>query len=168
MDLADYDKEKQMFLAKGIYEKYGHRTHESVAAAATAEDEIAVKDHIFEALREAVALVTTNGRPNNHLFVVRQLLFTVASARLTPQVRRFRPSTTARGECSTSLFELDETTAPFLVPCHLIRVGKLAIKRIDAAASRTLRGGRGALAAPKYELAPSDKARVYELCRIFD
>ena len=84
------------------------------------------------------------------------------------QVRRFRPSTTARGECSTSLFELDETTAPFLVPCHLIRVGKLAIKRIDAAASRTLRGGRGALAAPKYELSPSDKARVYELCRIFD
>ncbi len=84
------------------------------------------------------------------------------------QARRFRPSTTARVECSTSLFELDETTASFLVPCRLIRVGKLAIKRIDAAASRKLRGGRGALAAPKYELSPSDKARVYELCRIFD
>lgn len=76
-----------MFLAKGIYEKYGHRTRESVAAAATAKDEIAVKDHVFEALREAAAFVTTNGRPNNHLLVVRQLLFTVASARLTPRLR---------------------------------------------------------------------------------
>jgi hypothetical protein len=41
------------------------------------------------------------------------------------ELRRFRPAMTARGECSTTLFEFDVTTGPFLVPCHLLRVGKL-------------------------------------------
>ena len=85
------------------------------------------------------------------------------------EVKRFRPSKTARGECSTSLFELDEATGSFLLPCDLLRVGKLSLKRMNIAPTRALRGSRGTPAASsKYELSPSDKARVYELCRIFD
>jgi hypothetical protein len=84
------------------------------------------------------------------------------------EVRRFCPAITARGESSNSFFELDETTAPFLVPCHLLRVGKLELSRVDAAPSRNLRGGRGARGAARYEISPAIKAKVYELCRIFD
>jgi hypothetical protein len=85
------------------------------------------------------------------------------------EVKRFRPSKTVRGECSTSLFELDEATGSFLVPCHLLRVGKLSLKQVGSAQTRAFRGSRGAsAAASKYELSQSDKTRVYELCRIFD
>lgn len=42
------------------------------------------------------------------------------------EVQRFRPAVTARGESSTNLLELDVTTGPDLVPCHLLRVGKLS------------------------------------------
>ena len=84
------------------------------------------------------------------------------------EVRRFRPAMTARGECSTTLFELDVTTGPFLVPCHLLRVGKLDLRRIEAATVRALRGGRGSAVPTRYELSPSDKAQVFELCRISD
>jgi len=84
------------------------------------------------------------------------------------EVRRFCPAVTARGESSTNFFELDEATPPFLLPCHLLRVGKLDLNRVDAAPARNLRGGRGSRAVAKYELPPVIKTRVYELCRIFD
>ncbi len=84
------------------------------------------------------------------------------------EVRRFRPAITARGECSTTMFELDGTTGPFLVPCHLLRVGKIELRRLEAAPVRALRGGRGSNVPTRYELSQSDKAHVYEQCRIFD
>jgi hypothetical protein len=76
-----------MFVVNALFQKYGHATQESAAVAARAEDEASVQACIFEALRDAVALVSREGRPTNHLLVVRQLLFTVASARLTPHLR---------------------------------------------------------------------------------
>lgn len=82
------------------------------------------------------------------------------------EVQRFRPAVTARGESSTNLLELDVTTGPDLVPCHLLRVGKLELRRLEAASARALRGGRGSAVLTKYELSPSDKARV--TCEIFD
>ncbi len=82
------------------------------------------------------------------------------------EVQRFRPAVTARGESSANLLELDVTTGPVLVPFHLLRVGKLELRRLEAASSRALRGGRGSAVLTKYELSPSDKASV--TCKIFD
>ena len=82
-----------------------------------------------------------------------------------PSENRAIPAITARGECSTTMFELDGTTGPFLVPCHLLRVGKIELRRLEAAPVRALRGGRGSTVPTRYELSPS---HVYEQCRIFD
>ncbi len=81
-------------------------------------------------------------------------------------MQRFRPAVTARGESSTNLFELDVTAGPHLVPCHLLQVGKLELRRLEAASARALLGGRGSAVLTKYELSRSDKARVTS--KIFD
>ena len=87
LERTDYNKDRQMTLVKGLFEKYGHKSHASAAESARADDETAVHAAVFEALRDSVAIVKCNGRPTNHLLGVRQVLFTVASARLTPHLR---------------------------------------------------------------------------------
>ena len=87
LERTDYNKDRQMTLVKGLFEKYGHKSHASALESARVDDETAVHAAVFEALREAVAIVKCNGRPTNHLLGVRQVLFTVASARLTPHLR---------------------------------------------------------------------------------
>jgi hypothetical protein len=58
-------------------------------------------------------------------------------------------------------------SSPFLVPCHLLRVGKLELQISHSAPLRALRSGKGA-PITRFELSRADKTRVYELCRIFD
>ena len=57
------------------------------------------------------------------------------------EVSRFRPATTARGDNSACMFELDDRVKSFLVPCHLLRVGKISLKRVDVVPARNLRRG---------------------------
>ena len=86
-------------------------------------------------------------------------------------VTRLRPAATGRGGNSTRLFELDTTIRPSLIPCHLIRVGKIKLiqsaapgmRRSARTASRGGGGGRGA--AFQYELKAEIKAQIYERCR---
>ena len=82
------------------------------------------------------------------------------------EVSRFRPATTARGDNSACMFELDDRVKSFLVPCHLLRVGKISLKRVDVVPARNLRRGNASIT--KFELSVADKGRIYELCRIFD
>ena len=87
------------------------------------------------------------------------------------RVRRLKPVTTGRGGNSTRVFEVDSSLPVFYVPGHLVRVGKIALKHLPAPLPRgPNRSGRQVLApaAGRYELSTRDKARVYELCRIFD
>ena len=86
-------------------------------------------------------------------------------------VKRLRPAATGRGADSTRFFEVDTTLLPFLIPCHLIRVGK--IKLLQQAASR-VRLARACSSsnssnagAVQYELKAEIKSKIYERCRIW-
>ena len=90
-------------------------------------------------------------------------------------VKRLRPATTGRGGDSTRLFELDTSLRSFLVPCHLIRVGKIQliesavprVRRSARSASSSSSGGAGGSGsgAAQYELKAETKAKIYERCR---
>ena len=83
-------------------------------------------------------------------------------------VERLRPAVTSRGADSTTLFEVDMTLKAFIVPCHLLRVGK--IKLIERPGPRRTQPRRGsapatAAAAAQFELKAEIKAQIYERCR---
>lgn len=83
-------------------------------------------------------------------------------------VQRLRPAVTSRGADSTTLFEVDTTLKAFMVPCHLLRVGK--IKLIERSGPRRTqpRRGRAPATAPtaaQFELKAEIKAQIYERCR---
>lgn len=82
------------------------------------------------------------------------------------EVQWFQPVVTTRGEVSTILYEVKSKVAPFLVPCHLLRIGKLQLRRIEVPARHTRSGG----GTPRYQykLEAADKAIIYERCRVFD
>lgn len=86
--------------------------------------------------------------------------------KLVLEVKWFQPVVTSRGEVSTILYEDNSKVIPFLVPCHLLRVGKLKLRRIEVPVKQTRSGGSG----PKYQykLEAADKAIIYERCRVFD
>lgn len=84
------------------------------------------------------------------------------------EVRRFRPATTGRGESSTRQFEYDASVGPFFIPCHLLRVGKIELRRYEMPAQRETRGSSQAPALIRHELRAEDKAHIYERCRILD
>jgi hypothetical protein len=86
--------------------------------------------------------------------------------KLALEVQRLRPVKTARGESSTCLYEVDSITTPFLVPCHLLRIGELRLQRSEVPTRRTRSGGSGPTY--QYKLEASAKATIYERCRIFD
>jgi hypothetical protein len=65
---------------------------------------------------------------------------------------------------------MDMSFPPFYVPGHLVRVG-ISIKQLPAPLPRgSTRSGSAAAASvgSRFELSTRDKARVYELCRVFD
>ena len=105
--------------------------------------------------------------PSNYKSPLSDVDFNFPEGVTAIEVLRLRPATTTRGELSTNIFELDESTDPFLVPCHLLRVGKLQLQIASSAPGRALRSGRG-LPITRFELSRADKTRVYELCRIFE
>jgi len=89
-------------------------------------------------------------------------------------VRRLRPVVTRRGESSVRQLQYDPSLPPFLVPCHLLRVGKLKLVEVAVAPARTSArlapGGGGGPVAPRivhFELSAADKANVLERCRVF-
>ena len=84
------------------------------------------------------------------------------------EVRRFRPATTARGESSTRQFEYDTSVGPFFIPCHLLRIGKIELRRIEVPPQRVTRGSIQAPASIRHELKAEDKAHNYERCLIYD
>ena len=115
-----------------------------------------------------VKVTRTSGQvPPNYKFPLVDIDFNFPEGSTAIEVLRLRPATTTRGEISTNLFELDESTGPFLVPCHLLRVGKLELQISHYAPIRALRSGRGT-PITRFELSRADKTKVYELCRIFD
>ena len=86
--------------------------------------------------------------------------------------RRLRPVVTLRGEPSLRPLEMDLSITPFLVPCHLLRLGKLKLKESKIAPPRTSArlnaNGAPALApVARYHLKAADKALVLERCRVF-
>jgi len=93
-------------------------------------------------------------------------------------VRRLRPATMGRGKDSTRLFEVDTTLPPFLIPTHLIRVGKIQLLNRGAPPARRFTraalnggggggegGGGGGGTGIQYELKAETKAKIYERCR---
>ena len=101
------------------------------------------------------------------------VIFELPSGKMALLVRRLRPMVTLRGEPSRRLLEIDSSVAPFLVPCHLLQLGKIKLKEATITpprASAQLSGGSGVLSvAPvvRYELKAADKALVLERCRVF-
>ena len=101
------------------------------------------------------------------------VIFEFPRGKMALLVRRLRPMVTLRGEPSHRLLEIDSSVAPFLVPCHLLRLGKIKLKEATITpprASARLSGGSGVLSvAPvvRYELKAADKALVLERCRVF-
>ena len=101
------------------------------------------------------------------------VIFEFPRGKMALLVRRLRPMVTLRGEPSRRLLEIDSSVAPFLVPCHLLRLGKIKLKEATITpprASARLSGGSGVLSvAPvvRYELKAADKALVLERCRVF-
>ena len=137
--------------------------------AEAAVDEILATETESDAAPFMLVKVTrTSGQvPPNYKFPLVDIDFNFPEGSTAIEVLRLRPATTTRGEISTNLFELDESTGPFLVPCHLLRVGKLELQISHSAPIRALRSGRGT-PITRFELSRADKTKVYELCRIFD
>ena len=85
-------------------------------------------------------------------------------------MRRLRPATTGRGADSTRYYCIDMTIEPFLVPCHLLRVGKIKLKE-QAAARRSVRSVRSAavnattVSPSHFDLKAEIKKQIYERCR---
>ena len=90
-------------------------------------------------------------------------------------VSRLKPVLTGRSP-STRMFELDTSLVPFLVPCHLLRVGKIPLKSMplrsqprrstsstESSSSSTSSEARSM----RFELPVASKAAIYERCRIF-
>ena len=86
--------------------------------------------------------------------------------KLALEVQLLRSAKTSRGESSACMYEVDFKAKPFLVPCHLLRVGKLRLQRVEVPSKRTRSGGAGPLF--QFKLEASDRAIIYERCRIFD
>ena len=88
------------------------------------------------------------------------------------EARRLRPITTARGANSTRVFEIDEKLPPFLVPGHLVRMGKVVVAQSQAPPPRRGRSAAAVVQVPVgkglYEISAATKARILELCRCFD
>ena len=88
---------------------------------------------------------------------------------------RFRPMVSRRGDSSVRQLEVDPSVQPFLVPCHLLRAGKLKLKVVSIVLLRTsarlaqASAGSGADGAQsvRYELSAADKAQVLGCCRVF-
>ena len=87
-------------------------------------------------------------------------------------MRRLRPATTVRGLDSTRYHSIDMTVEPFLVPCHLLRVGKIKLKeQAVAPPHRSIRSAAtNATTEPPsrsshFELKAEIKAQIYERCR---
>ena len=86
-------------------------------------------------------------------------------------VRRLRPATTGRGADSTRHYSLDMTVEPFLVPCHLLRVGKIKLKEQAVALPRRSSRSTATIATTasssgaRFELKAEVKAQIYERCR---
>jgi len=86
-------------------------------------------------------------------------------------VRRLRPATTGRGADSTRHYSLDMTVEPFLVPCHLLRVGKIKLKEQAVALPRRSSRSTATIATTasssgaRFELKAEVKGQIYERCR---
>ena len=86
-------------------------------------------------------------------------------------VRRLRPATTGRGADSTRHYSLDMTVEPFLVPYHLLRVGKIKLKEQAVALPRrssrstATNATTASSSRARFELKAEVKAQIDERCR---
>ena len=102
-------------------------------------------------------------------------IFELPRAKKAIMAVRFRLVVSRRGESSVRQLEEDPSIQPFLVPCHLLRAGKLKLKVVYIVLLRTsarlapASAGSGAGGAPsvRYELSAADKAQVLGRCRVF-
>ena len=101
------------------------------------------------------------------------VIFEFSRGKIALLARGLRPVVTLRGEPSLRLLEIGLSITPFLVPCHLLRLGKLKLKLKEStiAPPRTSAGlnASGALAlasVSRYDLKAADKALVSERCRV--
>ena len=101
---------------------------------------------------------------------VKEAIFEFKRNSKAVKVLRLKPCATPRGGNSMTVFELDSSLGEFFVPGHLVRVGKLPLlKQLAASPARAPgRSGRQAPSPPRFEISTTNKARVLELCRIFD
>ena len=103
------------------------------------------------------------------------VIFEFPRAKKAIMAVRFRPVVSRRGDSSVRQLEEDPSIQPFLVPCHLLRAGKVKLKVVSIAPLRTsarlaqASAGSGADGAPsvRCELSAADKAQVLERCRVF-
>lgn len=100
------------------------------------------------------------------------IIFEFPCEKMALLARRLRPVVTLRGEPSLRPLEIDLSITPFLVPCHLLRLGKLKLKESKIAPPRTSArlnaSGAPALApVSRYELKAADKALVLGRRRVF-
>ena len=79
-------------------------------------------------------------------------------------MERRRLATTGRKPDSTQHYSIDMTIEPFLVPCHLLRLGKIQLTEQAVAPPRRGRSGAAA-ATSRFELKAETKAKIYERCR---
>jgi hypothetical protein len=84
------------------------------------------------------------------------------------KVRRLCPISTARGANSTRIFEIDEKLPLFLVPGHLVRVGRIPVVRLQGPSLRRGRSGAAVPGKDRFEISAATKARILELCRCFE
>lgn len=101
---------------------------------------------------------------------VKEAIFEFKRNSKAVKVLRLKPCATPRGGNSMTVLELDSSLGEFFVPGHLVRVGKLPLKQLAASPARAPgRSGRQAPSPPpRFEISTTNKARVLELCRIFD
>ena len=104
------------------------------------------------------------------------VIFEFPRAEKATMAVRFRPVVSRRGDSSVRKLEEDPSIQPFLVPCHLLRAGKLKLKAVSIvppphkrAPGRSCRRQSGAGGAPPVscELSAADKAQVLERRRVF-
>ena len=101
---------------------------------------------------------------------VKEAVFELKRNSKAVKVLRLKPCATPRDGNSMAVFELDSSLGEFFVPGHLARVGKLPLKQLAASPARAPgRSGRQAPSPPpRFGISTTKKARVLELCRIFD